>query len=249
MSIDHDHIRDLLHAHVDGELDPANAREIEQHLQSCDQCRATEQQIRSLREALTTNAPAYRAPALLRRNVRAELRREAKTSQHGLSPWLVFATGAACALLLLAAALFQITRASRENAIVDQVVANHVRSLLATHLVDVASSDQHTVKPWFDGKVDFAPDVRDFSADGFPLVGGRLDYLDGKTVIALVYHRNKHPINLFVTPAPGGRDTEPSLVTQRGYNVLSWTHDEMRYWAVSDLNQDELRKFTALVGR
>ena len=103
-----------------------------------------------------------------------------------------------------------------------------MRSLLAAQLVDIVSSDQHTVKPWFDGKIDFAPEVRDLSADGFPLVGGRLDYLDGKTVAALVYQRNKHPINLFITPEPTGRSTSPTVVTRRGYNVLSWTNSGMK---------------------
>jgi anti-sigma factor RsiW len=248
MNIDHNQIRELLHAYADGELDLLNAREIDQHLQSCTECRAIEQQIHALREALRSDAPAYRAPSHLRRRVRAALRREAKSTRQIFSPWLVFATGAACALLILAAALFQATRASRTT-IVDQVVASHVRSLLAAHLVDVASSNQHTVKPWFDGKIDFAPDVRDFSTDGFSLVGGRLDYLDGKTVIALVYQRNKHPINLFITPAPGSRDTSLSIATQRGYNVFSWTRGQMKFWAVSDLNQAELREFTALVER
>jgi anti-sigma factor RsiW len=144
-------------------------------------------------------------------------------------------------------ALFKRTRPARSNAIVDQAVANHVRSLLAAHLVDVVSSDQHTVKPWFDGKIDFAPEVRDLSANGFPLVGGRLDYLDGKTIVALVYQRNKHPINLFITPEPTSRSTSPTVATRRGYNVFCWTNSGMKYWAVSDLNQAELREFTELV--
>ena len=243
MNSEHDNIRELLHAYVDGELDLANAREAERHLESCADCRATERAIRALREALTSDWPAYRAPARLRRNVRAALRREAKSMRQTLSPWFIFATGAAFAAVIVAAALFQTTRPARSNAIVDQVVANHVRSLLAAHLVDVVSSDQHTVKPWFDGKIDFAPVVRDLSADSFPLVGRRLDYLDGKTVVALVYQRNKHPINLFITPAPGNRDTLPTVETRRGYNIFSWTHGEMNYWAVSDLNQAELRQF------
>ena len=150
-------------------------------------------------------------------------------------------------MIVLSVAFFQTTRAARTDAIVDQVVANHVRSLLAAHLVDVVSSDQHTVKPWFDGKIDFAPEVRDLSANGFPLVGGRLDYLDGKTVVALVYQRNKHPINLFITPAVTSRSTSPTAATRRGYNVFSWTNNGMKYWAVSDLNQAELGEFTELI--
>src|SRR5437879_4384371 len=247
MSMDHDQIRELLHAYVDGEIDLVNAREIEQHLQSCQDCHGIEQQIRALREALMSDALAHRAPAHLRRRVRAALRREAKSTHHVFSPWLIFATGAACALLILAAAFFQIARVSRST-IVDQVVANHVRSLLAGHLVDVASSEQHTVKPWFEGKIDFAPDVDDLSVDGFPLVGGRLDYLDGKNVVALVYQRNKHPINLFISPATV-RDTSPSLITRRGYNIFHWTRGELEYWAVCDLNPTELREFTALLAR
>ena len=247
MSTEHENIRELLHAYVDGELDLANTRETERHFQSCADCRGTERAIRELRSALTSDAPAYRAPAHLRRNVRAALRREAKSTRQTVSPWLVFATGAAFAAVLLGAVLFQTMPGVRDNTMVDQVVASHVRSLLAAHLVDVVSSDQHTVKPWFDGKIDFAPEVRDLSANGFPLLGGRLDYLDGKTVVALVYQRNKHPINLFITPAPTSRSTSPKVMTRRGYNVFSWTNNGMKYWAVSDLNQAELSEFTELV--
>ena len=249
MSTEHENIRELLHAYVDGELDLANARETERHLQSCADCRGSEKAIRELRGALTSEATAYRAPTHLRRNVRATLRREARSTQQTLSPWLMFATGAAFAAVILGFALLQTTRAARTDAIVSQVVANHVRSLLAAQLVDVVSSDQHTVKPWFDGKIDFAPEVRDLSANGFPLAGARLDYLDGKTVAALVYHRNKHPINLFITPAPTSQSTSPTAATRRGYNILAWTNNGMKYWAVSDLNQGELRQFTDLLSR
>jgi anti-sigma factor RsiW len=241
--MNHEEIRELIHPYTDGELDVVNAREIEEHLSACQDCRRVEQRIRVLRDALSKSAPAYRAPGRLRRNVRRALRREAKPAREFFSPWLVFA-GTACVVLILSFAIFHATRGSR-NAIADQVVANHVRSLLATHLVDVASSDQHTVKPWFDGKVDFAPEVRDLSGEGFPLVGGRLDYLEGKTVVALVYQRSKHPINLFIEPNSSGRDTAPSAFTRRGYNLVHWTRDEMNYWAVSDLNAAELRQFAA----
>jgi anti-sigma factor RsiW len=243
----HDEIRELLNAYLDRELDLINAREIEQHLRSCEDCRHAEEQIRTLREVLTCETPAYRAPAHLRRNIRAALRREAK--EKTFSPWLVLAAGAAFAGILFGFVFSQTHRPSRGGEIVDQVIASHVRSLLATHLVDIASSDQHTVKPWFDGKIDFAPDVHDFAMSGFPLLGGRLDYVDSKTVVALVYQRNKHPINVFIIPAVGSSDTSPSATMQRGYNVLSWTHREMNYWAVSDLNQAELRQLVDLLER
>ena len=247
--MDHEQIRELIHPYVDGELDLLTARETEQHLRSCADCRGVERAVRALRETLASSQPVYRAPSHLRKNVRAALRHEAKTTEKTFNPWVIFATGGACALIVLGAVLFQATRVSRDNTLVSEVVANHVRSLLGTHLVDVASSDQHTVKPWFDGKIDFAPEVRDLSGDGFPLIGGRLDYLGGKTVVALVYQRNKHPINVLIMPATANRDTSPSAITRRGYNVLSWTHNEMKYWAVSDLNEAELRRFTELLAQ
>jgi anti-sigma factor RsiW len=242
--MNHEEISELIHPYADGELDVVNAREVEQHLTTCDDCRRLEQRLQLLRTALRNTAPAYRAPARLRKNVRRALKREAKPERESFSPWLVLTTGAAFALLLLSFAFYQTTSTSR-NVIADELVANHVRSLLATHLVDVVSSDQHTVKPWFHGRVDFAPEVRDLSANGFPLVGGRLDYLHGQTVVALVYRRNKHPINLFVEPTSTNDNTAPSTLTRRGYNLVHWTHDGMDYWAVSDLNTTELRQFAS----
>jgi anti-sigma factor RsiW len=241
----HEEIRELIHPYVDGELDVANGREIEQHLSGCDDCRRLEQRVHTLRTALRKSLPSYSAPTTLERRVRTALRREARPAHPFLSPWALFATGAACTLLIVAFAFFQNARATR-NTLTDELVSNHIRSLLATHLVDVVSSDQHTVKPWFDGKIDFAPEVRDLSAAGFPLEGGRLDYLHGRTVAALVYRRNKHPINLFIEPAATRERTGPATSTRRGYNLLHWTRDGMDYWAVSDLNTAELREFAAL---
>jgi len=247
--MDHVEAQTLIEAYVDGELDAANAHDVEEHLRTCQECRGVELRIRDLRTVLTASVPAYRATSRLRKNVRAALRQEAKSGTEGSWPflrWPILAT--AFALLLLGVFVFQSTRSSR-SAVVDEVIAAHVRSLLATHLVDVASSDQHTVKPWFNGKVDFAPEVQDFAKDGFPLVGGRLDYLGGKTAVALVYRRNQHPINVLIAPAPGKADSAQTSITRRGYNLLHWTRNEMEYWAVSDLNGNELQQFVSHLNR
>lgn len=242
--MNHNEARELIQLYADGELDVSNVLAVEQHLQTCNQCRSAEQHIRALRTALRSDAVAFRAPRGLRRNIRAVIRRETRRESFSWSlPWI--SAAAACVLLLTGLFFFQSTRSSR-SAIVDQVIANHVRSLLATHLVDVPSSDQHTVKPWFNGKIDFAPEVHDFAAEGFPLAGGRLDYLDGKTVAALVYHRDRHAINLLLSPTTN-RDAEGFTFTRRGYNLINWTRNGIDYWAVSDLNAEELGRFSTLV--
>ncbi len=242
--MDHHEAQGLIQPYADGELDVSNARAVEQHLQGCSQCRSAEENIRALRSALRSDAAAFRAPRRLRKNIRAAVRREMRSESFSWSwPWISVA--AACALLLAGLVFFQSARSSRSS-IVDQVIADHVRSLLATHLVDITSSDQHTVKPWFNGKIDFAPEVRDFASEGFPLAGGRLDYLDGKTVAALVYHRDRHVINLLLSPTTK-HDSDVSTFSRRGYNLISWTRNGIEYWAVSDLNAEELGHFSSLV--
>jgi anti-sigma factor RsiW len=144
------------------------------------------------------------------------------------------------AAAVVAAAWIAVVRlpANAEQAMATEVVSSHVRSMMASHLTDVTSTDQHTVKPWFDGKVDFAPPVTDLAAQGFPLLGGRLDYLGGHPVAALVYGRRKHVINLFVWPQSG--DRPPREVTLRGYHTVHGVKNGMEYWAVSDVNPQDL---------
>ncbi len=166
---------------------------------------------------------------------------------HSLLLWKFLAFGATAFAVL--AILLPPARNSERDHLLNEAVASHVRSLMAEHLTDVASSDQHTVKPWFNGKLDFAPEVKDFAAHGFPLVGGRLDYLNGRAVAALVYRRNKHFINVFVWPAQNTGNGKSDVQKRQGYSVINRDADGLRYCVVSDLNQKELAEFANLFGR
>ena len=153
---------------------------------------------------------------------------------------------AAAAVMVLALVPF-LRGPSTDELLTREVVSSHVRSLMATHLADVASSDHHTVKPWFAGKLDFSPPVEDLAKQGYPLVGGRLDYLKNRPVAALVYQRQKHFINLFIWPADSAPDVRANTVSLQGYNLAYWAKSGMTYWAVSDLNSSELQEFVQLV--
>ena len=233
----------LLDAYLDGELDLVRSLEMERHLSECQVCSAALRSHRALRSALAQPSLYYEGPKGLENRVRTELRKAPKDAQSGAGGWRWRAVAASLPVIAtLAWALVAIPRAPSDVEPVNQeVVSAHVRSLMAEHLTDVASSDRHTVKPWFNGKLDFSPEVKDLAGDGYPLVGGRLDYIGGRGVAALVYHRGNHPINVFVWPedASGGGDGEASV---RGYNVIRWRRSGMRYWAVSDLNLPELRE-------
>jgi anti-sigma factor RsiW len=181
--------------------------------------------------------------------VRRESRTETKEPAFSWR-WLVIGgslAAAAVAIVLLLNLAPGLSRPATEALVTQEVIASHVRSLMVNHLTDVASSDQHTVKPWFAGKLDFSPQVKDFADQGFPLVGGRLDYVGNRSVAALVYQHGKHAINVFIWPSPGTPDAAETMTTQNGYNVIHWSKSGMTYWVVSDLNDRELRIFTSLV--
>lgn len=247
-------IKPLLHAHADGELDLVRNLEVEQHLKSCATCTAENKSIQSLRDALRQNDLAYRAPDALRKEIRKIVRgeepaREVLADGHRPRPtvvwiWKLIAAGAtafAVITILLRPGI------SSHDQLLGEAVASHIRSLQANHLTDVASTDQHTVKPWFDGKLDFAPSVKDFADQGFPLIGGRLDYLDGRPVAALVYRRDKHIINVFIWPAATA-DAQ-RIGNEHGYNVITLDIGKFHYCLVSDVEEKELEQLAGLLAK
>lgn len=245
-------IRALLQAHHDGELDAANTILVDQHLADCPQCFAATRNLSGLRGLLRNEELRHRASPELRRNLRAVLANAASAEQEpsrtpAHSTWWRIGLGAAAAVLLGGLALLW-GPARGDDRLLAEVTSSHVRSLMVAHLTDVPSSDQHTVKPWFDGKLDYAPPVRDLHDAGFPLVGGRLDYLSGRPVAALVYARQKHFINLFVWPVErAGSESKLRALEKNGYHVVCWSNGTMNFWAVSDLNEKELMDFGQLV--
>ena len=243
-------IRLLLHAHADGELDAANSLELERHLKTCAACAAENKSLQSLRAVWRGGDLNYRAPDSLRKDLRqfvSDLSDEKNARREFNPQWLwKFLAFGATAFALLTVFLRPAGIAGRDR-LLDEAVASHVRSLQVEHLTDVVSSDQHTVKPWFDGKLDFAPDVKDFTAQDFPLVGGRLDYLNGRAVAALVYRHNKHFINVFVWPA--AEAVKPETEMRRGYVIINCATNGLHYCLVSDMNATDLGELAGLLGR
>ena len=239
-----------LTAYVDNELDVADAVRLERHLADCADCSRARDAIQELRVAIKAHAVHHPAPAYLRERIRAASRGDAIVKRPvAKRPWtwlnfgpaLAGATAFALALTLYWAAPSKVDQLSSE------IVANHTRSLMVDHLSDVASSDQHTVKPWFNGKLDFAPVVVDLTAQGFALVGGRLDYLNGRPVAALVYRHRQHVINIFMWPAADANAKASVKLSKQGYHLINWVDAGLVYWAVSDLNPAELNQMKALL--
>jgi anti-sigma factor RsiW len=236
----------LIDFYADGELDAAGILELEKHFHDCPACALAWRNARTLKKALKQDSLFFTAPAELRRAIKTELRSQIETkSRWNFWNWncLTAATtgfATVCLALLLTVTL---TRPSEQQQLVHEIVSSHVRSLMADHALDVMSTDQHTVKPWFNGRLDFSPPVKDLAAQQFPLVGGRLDYISGRSVAALVFHRAKHVINLFVWPANAADSKPVPVTTIQGYNVIHWSEAGMTFWAVSDLNKKELMNF------
>lgn len=257
-------------AYLDSELDAAHSLAIEQHIRDCPSCRDQWQQLRALRGAVREKAPYYPAPAALHEHALKLLGDTGAPTPQARLPWRAalgsvssptsprvvripaywpsMAASVLVAAMVGASVTYWMVRPSASGQLAGDVVTSHVRSMMvANRLTDISSSDQHTVKPWFSGKIDFAPNVVDLTAHGFPLVGGRLDYVAQRPVAALVYRHRQHTINLFVWPDPSAGNRAAHRTSRQGYHIARWSQAGMNYWAVSDLNPESLETFSRLV--
>lgn len=245
-----DDIRRLLDGYVDGELDLVNHLQIEKHLENCRDCARGLESLSVLRTALTDDSFYFRAPRDLSERARLAVREagSATVNQRYWRSWFpTLATAAVLAAILISGFIFLRSSATSEDFLANEIVSAHIRSMMVSHLTDVPSSDQHTVKPWFDGKLDYSPPVVDLASQGFALVGGRLDYAGSRPIGALVYQRRQHIINLFVFPTQDSSDTANKMLARQGYNVIHWTRSGMTFWAVSDLNLNELQELAQML--
>jgi anti-sigma factor RsiW len=245
---------ELINGYLDGELNLARSQEVKQHMRECEICARAFHNQTVLRSSLKEESLYYAAPEKLKKRIQSSLHKEAKAElfPHAFG-WRWLTVGASLAFMLfIGVVVWRLVpssiRSPGDELLAQEIVSDHVRSLqMPGHLTDVLSSDQHTVKPWFDGKVDFAPPVKDFAGQDFRLYGGRLEYLNNRTVATLVYQRRLHYINLFIWPAGQAGPTGEMSTQRQGYNLIHWTSSGMNYWAISDLNSVELHEFAHLV--
>ena len=232
----------LLHALIDGELDAGHAREVESHIAGCPRCAAALRDYREMSKAIAEAGAGYTAPAALRQRIEAALP-QPRRAPNRRAVLRGFAMGSAVSALAATGLVAIVLRQDDIERIQSEVVSAHLRSLQAGHLTDVISTDQHTVKPWFNGKLDVSPPVIDLTAQGFTLVGGRLDYIDARAIGAVVYKRRQHVINLFVSQTSNAEYRAPKTETMQGFNCRRWGNRGLNFWAVSDIGADELAEF------
>jgi anti-sigma factor RsiW len=233
----------LLGGLVDGELDAANTALVEAHVARCDGCREALERLEAVRNLMRGEGVRHSAPDELRARILRlpELAPAAANSNPRIPAWLV--PGVAGALAASLAMVVLVGPVQQQSALDGELISSHVRSLQPGHLTDVQTTNQHIVKPWFNGKIDFAPPVPELADQGFPLAGGRLDSIGGKTVAAIVYHRRLHTVNLFVWPGKAG---STRVEVEDGFALAEWSEDGLNFAAVSDIPAQELRQFESL---
>ena len=238
---------------LDGELTADDARELEAHIAQCQDCARLRDERLGLRAAITAGIPMFRAPNALGERVRTALAAEPSAETRPRRRHVSLGTlwrpmALAASLVIVAVGSWNLAlRQAGGDRLADAVLASHIRSLMPGHLTDVPSSDQHTVKPWFNGKLAFSPPVHDLAARGYPLLGGRLDYVNGRSVAVLAYGRRQHLINVFVWPAMDGPSAVTTAPDYQGYHLRHWSTKDYTYWVVSDLGLAELHDFAQLL--
>jgi len=239
--------QNLLDAYVDSELDWSSQLAIESHLQRCLLCSRVLARLKVLVSAMQRGTLKFKAPQHLKSIVLPAIGRASPAARHSFADWgwVVLAASMVVTIALSWLVTARIAKPSVDTPLMGDIVSSHVRSMIADHLTDVASSDTHNVKPWFADKLDYALPVRDLSEEGFPLLGGRMDYLENRPVAALVYKRNQHFINFFVWPA--NKNMPEGRLAHRGYNLIHWEESGMTYWLISDLNAEELSECASLL--
>ena len=252
--MDCSNVANLLDAYLDRELDREDTARVREHLDICGQCSRTLAARSAASAAIKRDAVYHAAPQALANRIRAQVAQEtgpravqSRESRLQLANWIRWLPlGSAFATVVAATALvtLQLARAPEDETLVAQLLTGHSRAIITGHGIDVASSDQHTVKPWLSSRLDFSPHVVDLSRSGFPLRGGRLDYVGNRPVAVLIYARGQHGIDLFIWPEGVRPDTNPGRAfSKRGLNVVHWTAAGMAYWAVSDVNEADLEVF------
>ena len=244
----------LLPRFVDGALGLFTRLRMSRHVAGCADCGAKLEELRAMQAAIRMNLPYHRAPPGLAARIGASLPREMAPVPS--RPWFrmpafgMAGTGFAGALAGVALTILVVGgQPGGQGGVMQDVIGSHIRSLQADHLTDVLTSDQHTVKPWLSARLDVSPQVLELKEVGFPLVGGRIDYVDGHQAAVVVYRHAKHVINLFAWASPGKADEAFRDASRQGFNLVTWRHDGIAYYAVSDVEADQLSEFARLVAR